>query len=100
MWVRVVLWFQKINAIEKLFEFLWKKRLDFFVKSIIFFCNIFIGKYSYMVNIVFDSLVKKLMKYKGKLVNGEKVSLLLKTSLAEDFSVQKMYKIIYYLKIR
>lgn len=53
-----------------------------------------------MVNIVFDNLVKKLMKYKEKLVNGEKVSSLLKTSLAEDFSVQKMYKIIYYLKIR
>ncbi len=53
-----------------------------------------------MANIVFDNLVKKLMKYKGKLVNGEKVSSLLKTSLAEDFSVQKIYKMIYYLKIR
>lgn len=79
---------------------MWKKRLDFFVKSIIFFCNVFIGKYSYMANIVFDNLVKKLMKYKGKLVNGEKVSSFLKTSLAEDFSVQKMYKMIYYLKVR
>ena len=53
-----------------------------------------------MSNIVFDNLVKKLMKYKGKLVDGEKVSVLLKSSLAEDFSIQKMYKLIYYLKIR
>ncbi len=53
-----------------------------------------------MVNIVFDSLVKKLIKYKGKLIDSEKVWSLLKTSLAEDFSVQKMYKMIYYLKIR
>ena len=53
-----------------------------------------------MSNRVFDNLVRKLMKYKGKLIDGEKVWLLLKSSLAEDFSVQKMYKMIYYLKIR
>lgn len=53
-----------------------------------------------MANKVFDSLVKKLIKYKWKLIDGEKISSLLKTSLAEDFSVQKMYKLIYYLKIR
>ena len=53
-----------------------------------------------MSNRVFDNLVKKLMKYKGKLVDGEKVWVLLKSSLAEDFSIQKMYKMIYYLKIR
>ena len=53
-----------------------------------------------MSNIVFDNLVKKLMKYKGKLVDGGKVWVLLKSSLAEDFSIQKMYKLIYYLKIR
>ncbi|MCX6824662.1 MAG: hypothetical protein NTY80_00415 [candidate division SR1 bacterium] len=40
------------------------------------------------------------MKYKGKLMDGGKVSSLLKHSLAEDFSIQKMYKIVYYLKIR
>lgn len=39
MWVRAVLWFLKINAIEKPFEFLWKNRLDFFVRNITFFCN-------------------------------------------------------------
>lgn len=53
-----------------------------------------------MSNKVFDNLVKKLIKYRGKLVDGEKISLLLKSSLAEDFSLQKMYKIVYYLKIR
>jgi len=53
-----------------------------------------------MSNRVFDNLVKKLMKYKGKLVDGGKVWVLLKSSLAEDFSIQKMYKLIYYLKIR
>ena len=53
-----------------------------------------------MSNIVFDNLVKKLIKYKWRLIDGEKIWSLLKTSLAEDFSVQKMYKIIYYLKIR
>jgi len=73
MWVRAFLWFLKINAIEKLFEFIWKNRLDFFVKNITFFCNNFIGKYLYMSNRVFDNLVKKLMKYKGKLIDGGKV---------------------------
>ncbi len=53
-----------------------------------------------MSNRAFDNLVKKLMKYKGKLIDGEKVWVLLKSSLAEDFSIQKMYKMIYYLKIR
>ena len=73
MWVRVVLWFQKINAIEKLFEFLWKKRLDFFVKNVTFFLVYFIGKSLCMSNKVFDSLVKMLIKYKGKLIDGEKI---------------------------
>lgn len=53
-----------------------------------------------MANKVFDNLVKKLIKYKGKLIDGDKIWSLLKTSLAEDFSIQKMYKLIYYLKIR
>ncbi|EKD24915.1 MAG: hypothetical protein ACD_80C00145G0049 [uncultured bacterium (gcode 4)] len=53
-----------------------------------------------MSNKVFDNLVKKLIKYKGKLIDWEKVSSLLKSSLAEDFSIQKMYKMVYYLKIR
>jgi len=53
-----------------------------------------------MWNKVFDNLVKKLIKYKWRLINGEKVWLLLRSSLAEDFSIQKMYKLIYYLKIR
>lgn len=53
-----------------------------------------------MANLVFDNLVKKLIKYKGKLITGEKISLIIKSLLADDFSVQKMYKLIYYLKIR
>lgn len=53
-----------------------------------------------MSNRVFDNLVKKLMKHKGKLIDGEKIWVVLKSSLAEDFSIQKMYKMIYYLKIR
>ncbi len=53
-----------------------------------------------MANRVFDTLVKKLIKYKGRLMDAQKVWSLLKSSLAEDFSVQKMYKMIYYLKIR
>lgn len=53
-----------------------------------------------MANIVFDNLVKKLMKYKGKLIDGEKISSLLAPLLAEDFSIQKAYKMIYYLKAR
>jgi len=73
MWVRAFLWFQKINAIEKLLEFIWKNHLDFFVKNVIFLPIYFIGKYLYMSNKVFDNLVKKLIKYKGKLVDGEKI---------------------------
>lgn len=53
-----------------------------------------------MSNKVFDNLVKKLMKHKGKLIDGGKISSLLASSLAEDFSLQKMYKLVYYLKIR
>jgi len=53
-----------------------------------------------MSNIVFDNLVKRLIKYRGKLIDGEKIWSILKHSLAEDFSLQKTYKIIYYLKIR
>ena len=56
--------------------------------------------YLLMTNKVFDNLVKKLIKYRGKVIDGEKVWLLLKSSLVEDFSIQKMYKMIYYLKIR
>jgi len=53
-----------------------------------------------MSNIVFDNLVKKLIKYKWRLIDAGKISSLLKPTLAEDFSVQKMYKVVYYLKIR
>ncbi len=53
-----------------------------------------------MSNKVFDNLVKKLMKYKGKLIDGKKIWIFFKPLLIDDFSVQKMYKIIYYLKIR
>ncbi len=53
-----------------------------------------------MSNKVFDNLVKKLMKHKGKLIDGEKIWAFFKPLLGDDFSVQKMYKIIYYLKIR
>lgn len=53
-----------------------------------------------MSNKVFDNLVKKLIKHKGKLVDGAKIASFLKSSLVEKFSIQKMYKIIYYLKIR
>lgn len=56
--------------------------------------------YLCMANKVFDNLVKRLIKHRGKLIDGEKIWKALKTSLVEDFSVQKMYKIIYYLKIR
>ncbi len=53
-----------------------------------------------MSNEVFDNIVRKLMKYKGKLIDVEKIGILLKSSMGDHFSVQKMYKIIYYLKIR
>ncbi len=53
-----------------------------------------------MANKVFDSTVKRLIKYKGRLVDGQKIASLLCSSLAEDFSIQKSYKIIYYLKAR
>jgi hypothetical protein len=53
-----------------------------------------------MANNVFDILVKKLMKYKGKLVDGKKIEFLVNSFVSEDFSVQKNYKIIYYLKMR
>ncbi len=33
-------------------------------------------------------------------MDGEKVGILLKSSMGDDFSVQKMYKMIYYLKVR
>ncbi len=53
-----------------------------------------------MSNKVFDNLVKRLIKSKGKLIDGEKMAVLLKSCMSEDFSVQKMYKMIYYLKVR
>ncbi len=53
-----------------------------------------------MSNMFFDNLVRNLIKYKGKLIDGEKVGTLLKSSMGDDFSVQKMYKMIYYLKVR
>lgn len=65
-----------------------------------FFWSNFIGKYLFMANKVFDILVKKLMKYKGKLVDGEKIGSLVNSFTVEVFSIQKIYKLIYYLKMR
>lgn len=89
-----------MNAIEKPFRFLWKNHLDFFVRNIIFFYVYFVGTSYIMSNMFFDNLVRNLIKYKGKLIDGEKVGTLLKSSMGDDFSVQKMYKMIYYLKVR
>ena len=53
-----------------------------------------------MANKYFDIIVKSLMKYMGKLINISKVEQILKQVVDEDFSDQKMYKLIYYLKNR
>lgn len=65
-----------------------------------FFLYYFIGKYLYMVNKIFDILVKRLMKYKGKLMDGEKIGILVNSFAVEKVSNQKIYKLIYYLKMR
>lgn len=53
-----------------------------------------------MANNVFDILVKKLTKYKGKLVDGKKIESLVNSFAAQEVSVQKNYKLVYYLKLR
>lgn len=53
-----------------------------------------------MANKVFDILVKRLMKFKGKLMDGEKIGSLVNSFVAEEFSIKKIYKLIYYLKMR
>lgn len=53
-----------------------------------------------MKNKYFDIVVKKIWKHRGKLLHIEKVKDIMSSILAEDYSDQKMYKIIYYLKNR
>ena len=53
-----------------------------------------------MVNKVFDTLVKKLIKSKEKLISLETIWASLKRMDPENFSIKKLYKIVYYLKIR
>jgi hypothetical protein len=53
-----------------------------------------------MANKVFDILVKRLMKYKGKLMDGKKIESLVNSFAVENVSIQKIYKLIYYLKMR
>ncbi len=53
-----------------------------------------------MKNRYFDIVVKKILKHKGKLIDIGKLKVLFSSLLAEEYSQQKMYKMIYYLKNR
>jgi len=53
-----------------------------------------------MSNKVFDIIVKKMMKYKGRLMDGQKIASLIVSCVGEDFSVQRQYKMLYHLKTR
>jgi len=53
-----------------------------------------------MRNKYLNTVVKKIWKRRGKIVDGEKIKHILEHILAEDYSDQKMYKMIYYLKNR
>ena len=53
-----------------------------------------------MKNKYFDTVVKKMGKYKNKIIDIEKMKEILKNILDTDYSDKKTYKIIYYLKNR
>jgi hypothetical protein len=53
-----------------------------------------------MKNKYFDIVVKKLSKYRNKLIEIQKVKEIVKNILDTDYSEKKLYKMIYYLKNR
>lgn len=53
-----------------------------------------------MKNQYFDIVVKKIWKYKNKLLEIEKIKEIIKNIVDSDYSEQKTYKMIYYLKNR
>ncbi len=53
-----------------------------------------------MKNKYFDIVVKKIWKYKNKIIEIKKIKEIIKNILDSEYSEQKTYKIIYYLKNR
>jgi hypothetical protein len=53
-----------------------------------------------MKNQYFDIVVKKILKYKNKLLEIKKIKGIIKDILDSEYSEQKTYKMIYYLKNR
>jgi hypothetical protein len=56
--------------------------------------------YWVMRNKYFNNVVKKVLKYRGKLIDLSKLKKNIESILAEDYSDQKAYKMVYYLKNR
>lgn len=51
-----------------------------------------------MKNTYFNTVVKKILKYKNKLTSIETMKLIIQNILDTEYSDQKMYKMVYYLK--
>lgn len=53
-----------------------------------------------MKNSSFDIIVNYLSKFQGKIITNEKIKEKLESIMDRDYQDNKMYKIIYYLKLR
>ncbi len=93
-------WFPKENTREKPKEFLWKNWFDFFRKISIFYFDIYIDTKLIMKNTPFDIIVNYLSKFQGKSISNEKIKEKLQSIMDSEYSESKMYKMIYYLKLR
>jgi hypothetical protein len=52
----------------------------------------------HMKNTYFNTVVKKILKYKNKLTSIETMKQIIQNILDTEYSDQKMYKMVYYLK--
>ena len=53
-----------------------------------------------MKNKYFDTVVKRIWKYKNKIIEIEKIKNIIENILDTDYTEKKAYKMIYYLKNR
>lgn len=96
----MVVWFPNRNTREKWREFLWKNWFDFF-RKISIFCLLFYQHLKpNMTDSSFNIIVKYLSKYQGKIITNEIIKSKLEKLLDSSYSESKMYKMIYYLKLR
>lgn len=96
----MVVWFPNRNTREKWREFLWKNWFDFFRKISIFSLLFYQHLKPNMTDSSFNIIVKYLSKYQGKIITNETIKSKLEKLLDSSYSESKMYKMIYYLKLR